>query len=353
MNDQNKNSQQAENKDVSVSELLKKDTYVNIKTQRFLNDLSTKDIEAFNENILKGRIHQNITLVDTEKCFNNTKDVRWSKFSSRFLIQDGQHRLSMIQRTVNDREVLLENEQKYLNQKLPVRYIISMGYDDLGETFVANNSGTSPTRQDKLTYLNTKMGDHIVDFCYQHKETLSKLYGAGNAGRRQDNRLRIATQISLDDKKISSDYSYEVGKQFYQTHSVTSDITNFQNLWIMTCEFANMCSNKSNNKQYVSLSPFWLREILKTHNVKSKNGLNAIFNQFLYVHNENKNNNKTISYTIKADKYSNEATFEIPYVEAIQDRGIKYYNLRSTYFKNFVKDNILMWENSNYICKKH
>jgi hypothetical protein len=334
--------QKAENKDLSVSKILNMKTGVNLDTQRVLNDIDVNSLDTFAHNLLYGRIHQNITLVDTQSCYENSQDPRWNNFNYEFLIQDGQHRIDMMKRVVFNKElqksITLEN---FSNIKIPVRVITQMDFDDLGDTFVANNSGTALTRQDKLTFLNTNLGNWIVTQSNKHSKIMGQLLGNLNSGRRWDNKIRIALQIFLNQNPYSYDYGYEAGKEFYKRNQPNENFQVFLEHWFKCVEFSNQLEKK-NSKQYVILIPYVLRGILPNFIITSNDSLKFIFDDFVNYHKSQIRTKAIISFE----------DLSISYSEGIQDRGRKFSQLKNKEFNTFVGNRLNEWKSKGYIVKK-
>lgn len=223
MNINYKNRQVATTDELTIEELY--DHFipfsdVGLKFQRNYIPPSKKDINAFNQNLVEGRIHQNLTLVRTEDCYEHDNDPRWLK-CKKYLVLDGQHRLGMVETTLT--EDLLESPHLgiYQKSKIPARIISGMNYDDLGNTFVANNCGKPVTDQDILTFLDTPMSNFIVEFVEKNYKILGRIFSNAtmrNEGRKIDKEVRISAQLLSAIPKYMYSYSgFPTGKSFYQT----------------------------------------------------------------------------------------------------------------------------------------
>ena len=248
----------------------------------------------------------------------------------------------MMKRVVFNKElqksITLEN---FSNIKIPVRVITQMDFDDLGDTFVANNSGTALTRQDKLTFLNTNLGNWIVTQSNKHSKIMGQLLGNLNSGRRWDNKIRIALQIFLNQNPYSYDYGYEAGKEFYKRNQPNENFQVFLEHWFKCVEFSNQLEKK-NNKQYVILIPYVLRGILPNFIITSNDSLKFIFDDFVNYHKSQIRTKAIISFE----------DLSISYSEGIQDRGRKFSQLKNKEFNTFVGNRLNEWKSKGYIVKK-
>ena len=345
------NSQKSYSSEVKLKDLITLNCRIDIKkSQRFLHpqNLKPEVVYGMAEAALKGMLHQNITLVNTEKCYKSTGDPAWKEYQDhsgefQFLILDGSHRITNFRNLVAGNYNFDIDINLLLECKLPVRFITKMNHKDLGLTFVVNNSGVSPSKQDRLTHLGTKIGDFIVEFEEKYRRSVfSKIYGTANADRRNDNRIRLISQLFLGNGKEQYDTSFETGKNFYLNTLPNEDLFYFLNRWVSLLKIAiPQSQNQKKLRQYTALSPIVLKEIMQNFYI-SDNGLKEIFKDFRDFHlNNEKNQNQ---YSIDG--------LSLPYSELIQDRGSKYFQLKLKVFRGFISDNISKWIDGAYINKK-
>ena len=207
---------------------------VDLKFQRNSREISRNNLKKFNQNVLDGKIHQNITLVDTDDCYESDNDIRWKK-EKRYLILDGQHRLQMIEDSISEEILESKYKEKYLKSTLPVRIISKMKFEDLGPTFIANNCGKPISPQDALTFLNTPMSNFVVEFVNKNYNSLGRVFSnpdrINNEGRKIDKEVRISAQLFSGKPRFEYSYSPNKGEDFYNQSDPQSVKTSLET-WV-------------------------------------------------------------------------------------------------------------------------
>ena len=267
-------TQEAITKDVTIEELYNDYipvSKVKLEKQRNRRDIPEKDIEIFNQNLIEGRLHQNITLVDVDKCLLSTKDLNWTGLDAKYLILDGQHRMYIINRTINEDLLSLNEKTLYKKSKIPARIIKKMNYDDLGDTFVANNCGKPLSDQDQLTFLETEMSNFIVQFVEENWNVLGKIYSnenkIRNVDRKLDKEVRVTAQLVSNLTRYQYKYSaFPTGRDFYKEVKplqIKQDLESWVNL------LDKIANNREKRTRAVAAR--MLISILKRYNYKIQN----------------------------------------------------------------------------------
>ena len=267
-------TQEAITKDVTIEELYNDYipvSKVKLKYQRNRRNITQKQLENFNRNLIEGRIHQNITLVDVNECYRKTKDSRWLELDANYLILDGQHRITFVKITIDGNHLLVPEEKLYRRSKVPARIIKKMSYDDLGDTFVANNCGKPISDQDQLTFLDTDMSNFIVQFVEENWNVLGKIYSnendIRNIDRKLDKEVRVTAQLVSNLTRYMFKYSaFPTGRDFYnevKPSQVKQDLES----WVKILD--KIANNREKRTRAVAARMFI--SILKRYSYKIKN----------------------------------------------------------------------------------
>ena len=341
------NSPVARQTEMSVIDIYRLNTEVQMDSQRFINKYTNEDIDEFFKNLVAGNLHQNIILIDNKKAFK--RELGLILCNSAYSVVDGQHRIEFIRKIIGG---AIPVEGKYwkdfsqgmkdvvTNMKLPVRIIEKIEWNDRGEVFVANNSGNPVSKQDLLTMQNTAFGNFIVGQASQCSIILSGLYGPQNHQRRWDKALRINSQVLFGNikKKDCYDYGYASALEFYKSVKLTeTDLYWFK---IMT-EWMNLSLNtvpSSLKKRHASNGAYVLRAI--KHLGWEINGSDSLFEIFQqYVDFEKKQWNKVIIVKNTA----------MPYSEVVGNVGSKYFKYRMVLFTEFVSTYVSEWKTNDWV----
>ena len=252
--------QKSKSLDVSIQKLYEmyKVADVKLSAQRYKEPISQNSVKTFAYRVIDGLIHQNLTLADIKQCISNTEDLRWAdslgsnKPNLQYLILDGQHRMEMINDVMGNPYKYLETEEEFLEFKkstLSVRFIESMNFDSLGDTFIANNCGKPISAQDQLTFLDTDVSNYIVTKTLDNWNIIGSVFSnaknISNSGRKLDKEVRCSAMAFSDNSGYIFEWSFTKAKDFYKNgtiHVFTSALDN----WITCLKFLGGNSKRRN-----------------------------------------------------------------------------------------------------------
>lgn len=252
--------QKSKSLDVSIQELYEmyKVADVKLSAQRYKESISKNSIITFAYRVIDGLIHQNLTLANIKQCFSNTRDPRWiEKLGSNkpilnFLILDGQHRMEMINTIMGNPYEYLKTEEEFLDFKkstLSVRFIESMNFASLGDTFIANNCGKPISAQDQLTFLDTDVSNYIVTKTLDNWNIIGSVFSnpknISNSGRKLDKEVRCSAMAFSDNPGYIFEWSFTKAKEFYKNGTIHTFTTALDN-WIDCLRFLGGNSRRRN-----------------------------------------------------------------------------------------------------------
>lgn len=351
-------SPKARQTEMSVLDIYKLNTGVNLDSQRFINKYTKEDIDHFFKNLVAGNLHQNIILIDNKKAFKNNPLAELC-LNGDYSVMDGQHRIEFIRKIISN-EIPVEGifwkdipqgaKDIVTNTKLPVRIIEQIEYENRGNVFVANNSGNPVSKQDLLTMQNTNTGNFIVEKVKQSKDIFAEMYGPMNHQRRWDKALRIAMQVmygemketksgKIKDTKISYDYGYDSALEFYKTFKMNKMTEYWVEAYIDWMMLSTTSIPSKLKKRHASNGAFVLRVIKNLGwEINGLESLEKIFSD--YVDWEKRQHDKVI--TIKN-------TGTLPYIEAVSNVGSKYYKFRKYAISEFFNQYYSEWKQNDLI----
>ena len=343
--------QNAYQTEMSVLDIFKLDTGVEIDSQRFIINPSPDDIEMFFMNVYEGNLHQNIVLIDTAECYG--EGVKGLKDYPDYLIIDGQHRINFIKNIMTDEWKVDKRyfstftqhvKDLFTNAMLPVRIITNLddeygGRMPLSTIFIANNSGNAVSKQDLLTMLNTDTSRWIVNMANENYDTLSALYGEKNHNRTHDKQLRVKLQtifsnerLDLDvysrNKKVAYDYGYKTARDFYLGLQINENRQKWAEYMIewMECS-ANAIP--SNTKRKHAGNGAYVLAMIRALGYNFIFDIDKLFSHYLDWEKDITKKNKMI---IKNGQH-------MDYKTAVGNVGRRYYSMRKSLFIDYVSKN--------------
>ena len=343
--------QKAYQTEMSVLDIFKLDTGVQIESQRFIIEPSPDSIEMFFYNTYSGLLHQNIVLVDTSACYG--EGVKGLKDYPDYLIIDGQHRIKFIQQILTDEwkidgryfsSLVQSVKDEFTNTKLPVRIITSLTTNDdegkkpLSSIFIANNSGNAVSTQDLLTMMDSDTSRWIVNMANTNRDTLSALYGEKNHNRTHDKQLRIKLQkifstklkdqnLLNNNKKQGYDYGKHSGQIFYSHRNrIDADKQKWADYLIEWLECsANAVPNSSKRKH--AGNGAYLLHTLRSMGWNHVFEIDELFSHYIEWESPIAKSNKMIVSKLK----------HMDYKTAIGNVGKRYDTFRQHLFTDYVE----------------
>jgi hypothetical protein len=283
-----------DSKDVSVLDISKMKMDINLAHQRNLTDLKQGDVDSFNNNLLKGFLHQSMILVDTKSCYKTSGNPVW-KSQPDYLIIDGNHRFNMIIKTLNGEFDMpnglpfdacdSDTRYSYVNAELTCRIIKDIDWDDLPDLFIANNSGSRLTKEDVLAMLNTKMSNKVIRLVDEYDESIfTPMYGENNGGRRKNAHLRQNLQMLFWDKwdeDKNPDFGVAGGGDFYKYTKIDIDKHEKINTMLLWMEMCVTAHPKGDRKRHSFNGALILNTLLDSWEIPSYTALKSIYKDYV------------------------------------------------------------------------
>ena len=351
--------QKSKSLDVSIQELyeIHKVADIKLSAQRYKESISKNSIVTFAYRVIDGLIHQNLTLADVKQCFLNTKDSRWTenlgsnKPILNFLILDGQHRMEMINMIMGNPYEYLKTEEEFLDFKestLSVRFIESMNFDSLGDTFIANNCGKPISAQDQLTFLDTDVSNYIVTKTLDNWNVIGSVFSnaknISNSGRKLDKEVRCSAMAFSDNPGYIFEWSMSKGKEFYKNgtiHTFTSALDN----WINCLRFLGG-NSKRRNAQGLRLLIIALQNPLQDNRFNILN-FKVLVEEFRNWEQNRYNSKEEIKYT------KSKISKSVPYKELCSSHSSAELLTRGRIIQNeFIIPNKDRWLKNKIIARK-
>ncbi len=349
----------AKSKDVTIRELfaMYKESDVKLSAQRYKESISKKSIKQFALRVIDGLIHQNLTLANIDQCFKNTGDSRWKdnleskKPNLKFLILDGQHRMEMINIVMNNPFNFFETIEEIIEfeeSSLSVRFIESMNFNDLGDTFIANNCGKPISAQDQLTFLDTDVSNYIVNKTMDNWSIIGSVFSSPsnirNNGRKLDKEVRCSAMCFSDNPDQNFNWNFSKGKEFYKG-GVIHKFSSALDAWISCLRYIGG-NSKRRNAQGLRLLTGCLQSPLQDENYKFQN-IKVLVNEFVKWEQSRYDSKEEIEYTKSSINKS------VPYKELCSSHTDAELRARGTTIENeFVNPNKDRWLKNKIISRK-
>jgi len=351
--------QKSKSLDVSIQELYEMYKVADIKlsAQRYKESISQNSIKTFAHRVIDGLIHQNLTLADIKQCFFHTKDLRWigdlgsNKPILNFLILDGSHRMEMINIVMGNPYKYLKTEEEFLDFKesaLSVRFIESMDFDSLGDTFIANNCGKPISAQDQLTFLDTDVSNYIVTKTLDNWDIIGSVFSneknISNSGRKLDKEVRCSAMAFSDEGGYVWEWSFTKAKEFYKNGTIHI-FTSALDSWIKCLRFLGG-NSKRRNAQGLRLLIAILQSPFQDNRFNILNP-KILVEEFKNWEQNRYNSKEEIKYTKSNNNKS------VPYKELCSTHSsMELYTRANVINKEFVNSNIDKWLKNKVISKK-